>query len=103
MMNEEVNVIGHLLDVEKNAEQLVSDAQIEASKRISAAKAASDSEYKKLYADLAVRLEQEYQEKIAEISASHEKNLKVYKEKIQGSEKDEKSFYALLDSILFSA
>ena len=29
--------------------------------------------------------------------------LKVYKEKIQGSEKDEKSFYALLDSILFSA
>ena len=102
-MNEEVNVIGHLLDVEKNAEQLVSDAQIEASKRISAAKATSDGEYKKLYADLAVRLEQEYQEKIAEISASHRKELEVYKDKIRSSEKDAKSFHELLDSILFSA
>ena len=82
MMNEEVNVIGHLLDVEKNAEQLVSDAQIEASKRISAAKAASDSEYKKLYADLAVRLEQEYQEKIAEISGFSVEQLQMMVDEI---------------------
>ena len=44
-MSEEQNVIGHLLDVEKDAEMLVFEAQSDASKRITAARVEADAEY----------------------------------------------------------
>ena len=102
-MSEEQNVIGHLLDVEKDAEQLVFEAQSEASKRITAARVEADAEYKKQYSDLAQKLEADYQQKISNLSSEHEKTLEKYKSDVQNAEKDVNSFNSFLESILFSA
>lgn len=102
-MSEEQNVIGHLLDVEKDAEMLVFEAQSEASKRITAARVEADAEYKKKYADLAQKLESDYQGKISELTSEHDKILERYKSDVQNAEKDVNSFNSFLESILFSA
>ena len=102
-MSDEVNVIDHLLDVERNASQLVMDAQAEAAKRITSARVEADSEYKKQYSLLSQKLEDEYQARVAELGAEHDKALDEYKNNVQSAEKDEKSFNSFLESVLFSA
>jgi len=102
-MSEEQNVIGHLLDVEKDAEMLVFEAQSEASKRITAARVEADAEYKKQYSDLSQKLEAEYQKKINELTLEHDKVLEKYKTDVQNAEKDVSSFNSFLESVLFSA
>jgi len=102
-MSDEVNVIDHLLDVERNASQLVMDAQSEAAKRITAARVEADAEYKKQYSVLSQKLEEEYHSRVSEINAEHDKSLEKYKNDVQNAEKDEKSFNSFLESVLFSA
>jgi regulator of protease activity HflC (stomatin/prohibitin superfamily) len=103
MAEQEINVIGHLLDVEKDASVLVSDAQSEAAKRLAAARAQADIEYKKQYDQLISRLEIEYQQKTAAVTQTHADALNTYKEKAEKTVRDTVSFGKLLDSLMFSA
>ncbi|QTQ16711.1 hypothetical protein [Treponema parvum] len=101
MEKDEMNAIDHLLGVEKTAMQLVSEAQGEALKRITSARAEADAEYKKKYSILIDKLENDLQTKIAEIKSAHNKELDSYKAGISEIKKDVFAFNALLDSVLF--
>jgi len=103
MAEQEINVIGHLLDVEKDASALVSDAQVESAKRVAAAHAQADAEYKKQYDTLISSLDARYATSSKETTQKHDEALNTYKGDTEKMPRDTEAFNKLLDSVLFSA
>lgn len=102
MAEQEVGVINHLLEVEQNAAALIQDAQIEADKRINAAKIQAESMYKERYDKLVAEQEDLFAKKSSEIAAKYEQAVSEYKQRIVVSEKHLPAFSELLDNILFA-
>lgn len=103
MAEAEVNVISHLLDVEHSASGLVTDAQVEADKRIAAARSKADALYKEQYEKIIQETENKYKTKTEQIDAAHEKSIADYKKALQETQEDLSSFNAYLDTLLFNA
>ncbi len=97
----ESDVIGHLISVEHEAASMMQDAQIEADKRLAAAKVQADDAYKKQYEEIIRELENKYQVCTSEISQKKQEDFKKYQEEIQQLPTDVVSFNKLLDSLLF--
>lgn len=98
----ELDIINHLLAIEKDASSLINDAQIESEKRISEAKIKYNAEYKEKY-DAAVKvLEKEYESELEKIKAAHDKEIKDYENELESSEKNSKAFNEALDKLLFA-
>lgn len=100
MASADINVISHLLDVEKQASDLIRDASIEAEKRVSEARARADEEFKKQFEEISTSLEDEYNKKIEEISKNHEKQFLLYTSVLAETEQDKESFQKKLKQIL---
>ncbi len=103
MAEHEINVIDHLLDVEKDASVLVSDAQMESAKRLASARSQADSEYKKQYDILIASLENQYKKDAETITQKHADALNSYKTAVEKTSRDSAAFNGLLDSYLFTA
>ncbi len=102
MAEKEVNTIAHLLEVELRANELTSQAQADADKKIAAAKAQADSEFKSQYEKLVSECEKSYLEKSAALEKHNSQEIASYKSKINASSLDKPSFNSFLDSILFA-
>ena len=100
MAEQEVDVISHLIDVEHRAAVLTTEAQEEADKRISAARAKADDAFKTQYASIISAEEAQYAAKTAALTERYEKTISAYKAQIRASAKDEAAFTALLDKLL---
>ena len=85
MAESEVNVINHLLDVEKRASSMTSDAQAEADKRIAAYRAEAESDY---------------QAQTKAIDEKHAEEIAAYRSEIQNTTQDTGAFNKLLDTLL---
>lgn len=99
--NDEVSIIAHLLEVEKQASQIISVANVKGDKEISDAKIAADAEFKKLYSEKAELLEKEFEAKKTEVTASHEKILQDYKDSVAGMPQNKEAFASLIEKELF--
>ncbi|MCR5290421.1 MAG: hypothetical protein K6E51_10545 [Treponema sp.] len=102
MAEQDVNVISHLLDVEKEASSLIGDAQNESAKRMAAARAEADAEYKKQYDSLMSELESDYQTQTQAIVKKHDEDLDAYKKEIDSMTQNTEAFSTYLDSVLFT-
>ncbi|AEE17126.1 hypothetical protein [Treponema brennaborense] len=98
----ETDVIGHLLNIEHQAAELLLDTQTEADRRLTEARAKADAEYKTQYEQLIRRLEAEYAAAAAEIEKNHSGIMHEYRNTVDATETDPVSFGALLDSLLFT-
>ena len=58
----ETDVIGHLIDIEHQAAELLLDTQTEADRRITEAKAKADAMYKEQYESMIAEFENKYKE-----------------------------------------
>lgn len=101
MAGQEADVIGHLLDVERNATAVLTQASEDAEKRIAAARAQADQRFKAEYDELIARLEKQYAEQTTAVANSYTLAVGAYKEKISAAAKDVPAFNALLDALLF--
>lgn len=101
MAGQEADVIGHLLDVERNATAILTQAGEDAEKRIAAARAQADQRFKAEYDALIARLEKHYAEQTTAATDSYTVAVSAYKEKISAAAKDVPAFNALLDALLF--
>jgi len=99
--NDEVNIISHLLEVEKQASQVIAVANVKSDKNISQAKIAADAEFKKLYTEKSEQLQKDYENKKAEITEKHNKVLSDYKTSVESMPQNKENFSALLDKVLF--
>ncbi len=97
----EIDAINHLLEVEKNAAALISDAAEEADRRLTQARAQYNSEYKARYDKEAARLESEYQAEHEKIAEKYQKEIDSYKESLAAKPQDSSAFAATLDRLIF--
>lgn len=100
MAEQEVNAINHLLEVEQNAQIMTQTAQIDADKKIAAAKAEADSQFKVQYDRIVEQKESEYRNETARILEESEKKIKEYKSEILSAETDTEAFNELLNKVL---
>lgn len=98
--NEEINAIAHLIQVEKQANELVSDAVTEAEKRLNAAKIEANEEFKKQYEKIVLELEKSYEEKIKKVQENHAKIIEDYKISFENKVQNATAFNQVLDSLL---
>lgn len=99
----ELDVINHLLEVEKNASILIDDAMIEADKRIAEARTKYNAEYKEKYDAIVAEKDKTYHEKLDSISANHKKEIEEYKKSLENKNQNTDAFNKVLDDLLFGA
>lgn len=96
----EIDAINHLLEVEKNASTLINDAAQEAERRLSAARAQYNSEYKAGYDKAAGDLEAQYLENQKTIEKKYNDELEAYKQSLAAKPQNFESFSKLLDTLV---
>ena len=97
----EIDAINHLLEVEKNAANLINDAAQEAERRLSEARAKYNSEYKSRYENETSRLETEYNLSHEKIAEKYQKKIDSFKESLVSKPQDSAAFSATLDRLIF--
>lgn len=100
MAEQEVNAINHLLEVEQNAKAMTDSAKAAADKKISAAKAQADADFKIQFDKLVEQNEKSYDEKTKTLTLENQKKIQDYKDKIKASPVDSDAFNKFLDKIL---
>ena len=102
MASAEIDVIAHLLEVEKEAATLVLDAQKKADEKIADARFKVDEEFRARYSQVLSVIEQEFEQKKKNTEEKHAMDLERYEAELKASAKDEDAFFAQMDAILFS-
>ena len=100
--NTELDAINHLLEVEKKASSLISDAMQEADKRISLAHLKYNSEYKTKYDKLISELDEQYEEKHDVIESKYKQEIEDYKTQLGNKTRNEEAFNSLLEKLLLA-
>ncbi len=99
--NSEVSIITHLLEVEKQASQIIAAANIKSERKISEAKVAADNEFKSMYSGKAEELNNDFNRQKNEITAQHDSILSEYKDQVEKRPQNKEAFFACLDKVLF--
>ncbi len=98
---EEINVINHLLQVEKESALLIDEALQEAEKRLSKARGQFNQEYKEKYDQGIAVLEEKYKQSVEQANINHEKIIADFKEGLNSKKQNPSQFNKLLENLLF--
>ena len=93
------DILDHLFEIEAKAESLVSDANIEADRRISEAEKQNRTAAEIQYQEGAAIQEAEYQQEINQTRESCQKELEAFCKKIDAINADNVRFSAVLNSL----
>ena len=99
-MQEEINVISHLLSVEKNASVLIDNAVLQADSRTTQARNQANSLFKTEYDECVSKMEADYEKTIQDKKTQHEQELEQFKSDLEGRTRDFKAFNGLLENLL---
>ena len=99
-MSQEMDVIEHLLEIEREASRTLVSAQTLADEKIAAARIKSDEQFKKAYSDAVKGLEEKAQLAKKEITDSRQSSLDSYKDSLSSMEMDVEAFNSLLESYI---
>jgi len=97
----EQDVIGHLIDVERLASDLLLDAQTEVDRRKAIAKETAERAYLTAYEQIIAELEESSAAGKKECDASRERDYAAFNDHLASIHKDQAAFKACLDSIFF--
>jgi vacuolar-type H+-ATPase subunit H len=97
----EQDVIGHLIDVERLASDMLLDAQAEADRRKAAAKERAEAEYLKAYESLVASLESSFKAATREKDESRDRAYAAFDAEIASVPRDPAAFASYLDGVLF--
>lgn len=95
----EQDVIGHLIDVERLAYDLLLDAQTEADKRKSAARERAEQEYHEAYNRLVSDLDAEEVRERKQCDESREREYEAFNAHLNSINQDRIAFNDYLDSV----
>lgn len=101
-INVELDAINHLLEIEKQASGLISDAQIEADKRVTEARGKYNAEYKAKYEAVADKMEKKFHEDYDAITKKYSEEVENYKKSLEDKQKNKKAFSELVEKLLFA-
>lgn len=103
MAQTEADIINHLLNIERAASEVLSQAQTEAEKRISSAKATADKEFKTQYDAIVASEEARLVSETDAVMQKYNADVAAYKEKLAAAAKSVPSFNTFLDTVLFAS
>lgn len=96
----EASVIDHLIDVERHAATLLTEAQEETDKRLSQARLQADESFRKQFETIVAAEEKNYDEKVSALTAQYKKSVEDYTARISSAEKTVPAFNAFCDKVL---
>lgn len=99
-MSEEMDVIQHLLEIEREASEVLIKAQEEADKKIAAARMQSDSLFKQQFDSFTKGLDESMKSKKADVQKEEKSRLESFKNELDSTTKDNDSFNALLEKLI---
>lgn len=97
---DELKMITHLLDVEKEANSLISQAMEDANKKIEAARTKYNEEYKQKVDKLIDELKKRFDDSVKSVSENHSKMIQDYESSLEAKEQHYAQFKAVLDKLL---
>lgn len=100
---DEQNVIGHLLDVEKQAADLLSEARTEVDRRKSAAREKADSDYRAAYTKIIDSLEATYETDRKTCDDARDREYAAFSAHLDSLPRDRVAFNSWLDTLFFKA
>ncbi len=101
-MIEDQNIIGHLFEVEKQAAELLSEAQDEYNKRIATVREESDKMFKDAYEQLIKKTEARFAEESKRLEEAKSLAFSEYCSEVESWKQDIGLLHTELDSMLFS-
>lgn len=95
-----MDVIQHLLDIEKEASETAIKVQEEADKKIASARAQADSIFKEKYSSFMKDLDLSVENQKKAIQTQMEEKLASFKAELEATKKDFDGFSQLLDKVI---
>lgn len=102
MAEEEIDVIRHLLEIEKEASGVLLEAQKKADEIISDARNQADSRFHQQYSKVVEEIDAQEKAAKEKITASRLADIQAYKDSLSSTAKDQNSFNSVMDSLLFA-
>ena len=99
-MSQEMDVIEHLLEIEREASKTLVAAQTQADSQIAAAKTKSDEQFKKAYSEAVKEIEEKARLAKMEFTDNRQSSLDSYKDSLSSMEMDVEAFNSLLETYI---
>ena len=97
---DELKMITHLLDVEKEANVLIAQAMEEAANKTNAARAKYNEEYKQKTEIIIEELKSKFEASVKEVSDDHSRQIKEFEASLDAKEQHYSDFKQLLDKLV---
>ncbi|MCQ2582872.1 MAG: hypothetical protein MJ160_03095 [Treponema sp.] len=101
--SKEIDVINHLLEVEKAAAALVEQGSVEADKRLSEARIKANQEFQKRVQTETEILEKNYEQELSKLNDNHQQQVSSFKSDLLNLNQNTSDFNKLLDQLLFNS
>lgn len=101
-MSEEMDVIQHLLEIEREASEILMKAQEEADKKIAAARAQADSLFKDQFTSYNNELDNYVASQKETVKKEQESRLESFKSDLNSTCKKSDDFDALLEKLIYA-
>lgn len=99
-MDSEVDVIQHLLEVEKEASFMLKDAQKTADQIISKAKASADESFKTEYSKIVNQIEEHENQEKSNLMQKYSEQFSEYRASLESLKKDNNAFVSCFEKLL---
>lgn len=99
---EDKNVIEHLFDVERQAAELMADAQKEYDKRIAAVREKANTLYKESYEKIVKEEEEKFSSECKKCDSEYNSAIESYRAEVASWKQNKEAFNTLLGELLFS-
>jgi vacuolar-type H+-ATPase subunit H len=97
---DEQDILQHLLKIEAQSLSLVTDAQAEADKRVTAAERGNRSRYEERYGAETAALDEYYQKELTVVKEDYNRQLEEYRQSLEAMPVDTAAFCKLIDACL---
>ncbi|MBP5175265.1 MAG: hypothetical protein ILP07_05050 [Treponema sp.] len=101
-MSDEMDIIQHLLDIEREASRTLIDAQTEADAKITAARTEAEKEFKARYSELVAEIDRKANDEKAKITEGHDTEIRSFKDELHKIVQDKSAFNGLLEKLLYA-
>lgn len=101
-MSEEMDVIQHLLEIERQASEILVHAQEDADKKIAETRAQTEVEFKEKFSAFLKDLDKQDENARQVVKNQHEKDFLAFKDSLTSTKKDFDSFNSLFEKLIYA-
>ena len=99
--NQEMDAIYHLLEIEKNASSIVTEALKKREDKLAEVHSEYNRLYNEKYAQVVKKLEEKYQIEMQKKADEYAEDIEKYRKELEERPQNDQEFFALLDKLLF--